>query len=71
MGGITHNIFNPILHGRHKVPVLISKICIFAMNTAGATKFGEFRLDLEIRAIPIKPLPWQPLFQNPLLTILT
>ena len=24
-----------------------------------------------IRPVPTKPLPWQPLFQNPLLTILT
>ena len=24
-----------------------------------------------IRSVPIKPLPWQPLFQNPLLIILT
>ena len=28
--------------GGHKVPALISKIRIFAMNTATATKFGDF-----------------------------
>ena len=28
--------------GGHKVPALISKICIFAANTAIATKFGDF-----------------------------
>ena len=28
--------------GGHKVPELISKIRIFAMNTATATKFGDF-----------------------------
>ena len=35
---------NPILHGGggHKVPALISKIRIFAANTATATKFGNF-----------------------------
>ena len=36
---------NPILHGGgggQKVPALISKICIFATNTATATKFGDF-----------------------------
>ena len=33
---------NPILHGGgHKVPALISKIRIFATNTATATKFGK------------------------------
>ena len=37
---------NPILHreggGGHKVPALISKIGIFATNTATAKKFGDF-----------------------------
>ena len=28
--------------GGHKVPALISKIRIFEMNTATATKFGDF-----------------------------
>ena len=40
------NMINPNLHGGggggHKVPALISKIRIFAPNTATATKFGNF-----------------------------
>ena len=28
--------------GGHKVPMQISKICIFATNTATAIKFGDF-----------------------------
>ena len=30
----------------HKVPILISKICIFTTNTATATKFDDFSLNL-------------------------
>ena len=69
-------VFNPILHGGgggHKVPAFISKICIFQTNTGTATKSGEFIGEdngVLIIPVPIKPLPWQPLFQNPLLTIL-
>ena len=37
--------FNPVLHGGgggHKVPTLITNICIFTTNTATATTFGDF-----------------------------
>ena len=60
------------------MPALISKIRIFETNTATATKFGDFSLKfiaenngVLIRPAPIKLLPWQPLFLNPLLRILT
>ena len=37
---------NPILHGGHKVPALISNIRIFVANTATATKFGDISKNL-------------------------
>ena len=61
---------------KNKVPALISKIRIFETNTATATKFDDLNIKfigedngVLIIPTPIKPLPWQPLFLNPLLRI--
>ena len=74
-GGKPEN-FNPILHGvggggTTEVPALVSKIRLFATNTATGTEFVglfikyiEEHNDVSIKPVPIKTLPWQPFFES-------
>ena len=72
---------NPILHGRvgggggahanFKDPYLRNEHCYSNEIWWLFIKFIGEDNGVLIIPVPIKPLPWQPLYQNPLLTILT